>query len=74
MRYSEFRDLVVDVLGPVGPTLVRDQVLGGLGDRTAEQALDDGVDPRLVWRVLCDAIEVPEELRWGHDRPRPGRR
>nr|WP_297426428.1 DUF3046 domain-containing protein [uncultured Actinotalea sp.] len=73
MRYSEFRELVTDVLGPVGPTLVRDQVLGPLGDRTAEEALADGVDPRVVWRALCDAMEVPERERWGHDRPQRGR-
>ncbi|EYR63352.1 hypothetical protein N866_01255 [Actinotalea ferrariae CF5-4] len=73
MRYSEFRDLVDDVLGPVGPTLVRDQVLGPLGERTAQEALDDGVEPRAVWRALCDAMDVPEALRWGHDRPRRAR-
>lgn len=73
VRYSEFRELVTDVLGPVGPTLVRDQVLGQLGDRTAQQALDDGLDPRTVWRALCDAMEVPEALQWGHDRPRRDR-
>ncbi|WP_225754120.1 DUF3046 domain-containing protein [Actinotalea sp. Marseille-Q4924] len=73
MRYSEFRELVTDVLGPIGPTLVRDQVLGPLGDRTAQEALDDGLDPRLVWRALCDAMDVPDGLRWGHDRPRRAR-
>jgi hypothetical protein len=71
VRYSEFQDLVVDVFGPqVGQALVRDQVLGGLGDRTAVAALDDGEEPRVVWRALCDAMGVPEAQRWGSDRPR----
>ncbi|MDT0165565.1 DUF3046 domain-containing protein [Actinotalea sp. AC32] len=70
MRYSEFRELVREVLGPqVGPALVRDQVLGALGDRTAQEALDQGVDPRVVWRALCDAMGVPEHERLGRDHP-----
>lgn len=75
MRYSEFRELVRDVLGPqLGPSLVRDQVLGVLDDRTAQQALDDGVDPRTVWRALCDAMGVPEAQRLGPDLPMKERR
>jgi hypothetical protein len=71
VRYSEFEELVGDVFGPqVGRALVADQVIGALGDRTARQALDDGEEPRAVWRALCDAMEVPEAHRWGSDRPR----
>jgi len=73
MRYSEFWELVDDVLGPLGRTLVRDQVVGALDDRTAEQALAAGEDPAVVWRALCDALEVPAALRWGHDKPKPRR-
>lgn len=69
MRYSEFWELVDDVLGPLGRTLVRDQVVGALGDRTAEQALAAGEEPVVVWRALCDALDVPAGLRWGRDRP-----
>ncbi len=70
VRYSEFWDLVDDVLGPLGRTLTRDLVVGALGDRTSEQALADGEDPAAVWRALCDAQDVPTALRWGRDRPR----
>lgn len=74
MRYSEFWDLVDDVFGPrIGRTLVTDQVLGPLGERTGAQALEDGEEPRVVWRALCDAMDVPKELRWGSDRRPPGR-
>lgn len=72
MRYSEFWELVDDVLGPEGRTLARDLTIGALDDRTAVVALDDGVAPEVVWRALCDAQDVPTELRWG--RPRPRRR
>lgn len=70
MRYSEFWELVDGVFGRLGRTLAADQVISTLDDRTAEQALDDGEDPALVWRGLCDAMEVPAAERWGPDRRR----
>ena len=49
MRYSEFWSLVDDVFGDAyGRTLASVQVLTELGSRTAVQALDDGVEPRVV--------------------------
>ncbi len=44
-------------------TLVQDLVLSSLGERTPNQALEAGWDPKQVWRVLCDAFEVPAERR-----------
>lgn len=68
VRYKEFWDLVDEVFGRAyGRTLAQDQVLAQLEDRTAAQCLDDGVEPRLVWHVLCDALEVPTQQRWGTD-------
>jgi hypothetical protein len=55
-------------------TLASDQVLGALADRTAVQALADGLEPRAVWRALCDAMEIPEQRRWGSEQPRSSRR
>ena len=71
MRYSEFWELVEEVFGPIGRTLTTDQVLGVLGDRTSVQALEEGEDPRRVWRALCDAMEVPESERLGPAVRRP---
>ena len=72
MRYSEFRQLVDEVLGPrVGRALVQDLVLGALGNRTAAEALEQGEEPRTVWHALCDAMDVPDEQRWGRDARRP---
>lgn len=70
VRYSEFWELVDDVLGPTGRTVARDVVVSALADRTAVEALDGGADPAVVWRALCDVAEVPPGLRWGRDRPR----
>ena len=70
MRYSEFWELVDAVFGRLGRTLAADQAIGALGDRTAERALADGEDPAVVWRGLCDAMDVPAVQRWGPDRRR----
>ncbi|MDF2848499.1 MAG: hypothetical protein K0R97_2481, partial [Oerskovia sp.] len=54
VRYREFWQLVDEVFGSAyGRALTRDQVLGALGDRTAVQAIEDGVEPRHVWHALC---------------------
>jgi len=72
MRNREFWQLVDEVFGErYGRTLAADQVLGDLGDRTAAQAIEDGIEPRTVWHVLCDAMDVPEQQRWGTDARRP---
>lgn len=71
MRYREFWQLVDEVLGSAhGRALVRELVLPGLGDRTAEQALDFGIEPRDVWHALCDELDVPDRQRWGFDQHR----
>lgn len=75
MRHSDFWLLMDDVFGAsYARTLASDQVLGALADRTAVQALADGLEPRAVWRALCDAMEIPEQRRWGSDQPRSSRR
>ncbi|MCV2393468.1 DUF3046 domain-containing protein [Actinotalea sp. M2MS4P-6] len=71
MKYSEFWDAVVDLFGDrMGRVLVDEQVLSGLDDRTAAQALEAGEEPRAVLWALCDAMDVPEARRWGPDLPR----
>nr|WP_221247384.1 DUF3046 domain-containing protein [Gordonia humi] len=43
--------------------MLNDHVLVELGGRTGAQAIEDGVDPREVWRALCREFDVPPE-RW----------
>jgi hypothetical protein len=43
-------------------SVARDYVLAGLGHRTVEQALADGVDPKIIWREVCADFDVPERL------------
>lgn len=71
MRNREFWLLVDEVFGvQYGKTLANDQYLTELRNMTAAQAIEDGVDPRIVWHVLCDALDVPDEQRWGKDKHR----
>ncbi|CAM5793332.1 DUF3046 domain-containing protein [Cellulomonas persica] len=72
MRYSEFWELVEEVLGSAhGRELVATLVVGALDNRTAAAALEDGQDPRTVWHALCDELDIPESRRWGADQRRP---
>jgi hypothetical protein len=44
-------------------SVAKDFVLAGLGGRTVDQALADGVDAKTVWRAVCETFDVPERLR-----------
>ena len=62
VRLTEFHDLVEGRFGRVRSTsMLVDHVLTGLDGRTATQAIEDGVDPRDVWRALCADFEVPRD-------------
>lgn len=61
VRLTEFQELVEGQFGEMrGASLLVDHVLSGFG-RTAAQAIEDGVDPRDVWRALCADFDVPRD-------------
>ncbi|PFG28546.1 Protein of uncharacterised function (DUF3046) [Corynebacterium renale] len=67
MRLAEFFQLIEDEFGTVKADFVyHSHFLAGLGG-TAEQLIDDGVDPNRVWGQLCDDFEVPADRRLGRD-------
>lgn len=69
MRLTEFHQLVQDVFGErEGKWIVHSHVVAGLSG-TAEELIEQGVDPRKVWQGLCDDFDVPEDQRLGIDRP-----
>jgi len=41
----------------------RDHVFAELGGRTVEEALEAGIDPRDVWKAVCNAYDVPPARR-----------
>jgi Protein of unknown function (DUF3046) len=62
VRLTEFHELVEAQFGAVrGTSMLVDHVLTWLGGRTAEQAIEDGVEPREVWRALCADFDVPRD-------------
>ena len=46
-----------------GDSLARDHVFSDLGGRTVLEALDAGVNPKAVWRAVCDSFDVPAGRR-----------
>ena len=62
MRLTEFHELVEGQFGGVrASSMMVDHVLTALGGRTPAQAIEDGVDPREVWRALCADFDVPRD-------------
>jgi hypothetical protein len=64
LRLSRFEELVRDEFGyEFSQVLLADQALISLNDLTAHQALERGVDPEIVWRAICNDLQIPKE-RW----------
>ena len=64
MRLSQFQELMNDEFGPgYAAVLLKDLALQGLADRTANQCIEQGEDPKEVWLAICAAEGVPKE-RW----------
>jgi hypothetical protein len=64
VRLTEFWDLMRAQFGEVyAQSVAKDFVFDQLGGRTVERALADGLDPKVVWRAVCDTFKVPENLR-----------
>jgi Protein of unknown function (DUF3046) len=62
MRLTEFHELVREQFGVMrSSSMIVDHVLTDFGGRTAAQALEDGVEPRDVWRALCADFDVPRD-------------
>jgi hypothetical protein len=43
--------------------IARDHVFSELDGLTVDQALEAGVPARTIWRVVCEAFDVPVERR-----------
>lgn len=64
MRATVFRRLMTQEFGEVrGEMLASNHVLAGLGGRTADEALAAGMEPKAVWRAVCEGLEIPKERR-----------
>jgi hypothetical protein len=64
VRLTYFRELMEGEFGAARAAAVsHDHVFADLGGRTVEQALEAGIDPREVWKAVCDAYDVPRARR-----------
>ncbi|MEJ5945111.1 DUF3046 domain-containing protein [Pseudokineococcus basanitobsidens] len=68
MRLSEFWRLMDEEFGAgYARSVASSQVVGALGSRTPDEALEGGVPPREVWAAVCEVMDVPPERRLGRD-------
>ena len=64
MRHSEFWSRMEDVLGSrYAQPWASQQVIGSLGGRTVQEALDAGVSPQEVWREVWRVLDLPPSQR-----------
>ncbi|MFM1993734.1 MAG: hypothetical protein RL537_423 [Actinomycetota bacterium] len=64
MRLSRFYELVQDEFGPdFAAVVLSDTRLDLLSDKTPQELLAAGEDPRIVWEAICRQLAIPEE-RW----------
>ena len=69
MRMSRFWELMEDEFGAGYAHVLADSLVLKDYDGTAQAALDEGVDPKLIWREICLIQEVPEERWFGVEKP-----
>jgi hypothetical protein len=63
---SEFLRALADEFGEVmSHSVSKDVIVGSLGNRSAIEALDSGIDPKVVWAALCEVMDVPRDRRHG---------
>jgi hypothetical protein len=64
MRHSEFWERMTLHLGPgYARVWAGTQVMAELDGRTASEALEAGVDPKVVWRAVHANLELPARER-----------
>lgn len=73
MRRSEFQRAVDTEFGARAASVTAELTLGGVGYRTAAEAIADGVALREVWLALCVETDIPESRRHGAGRLDPRR-
>lgn len=71
MRLSRFHELVEDEFGPeFAPVVLTDTRLDRLSDRTPQELLAAGEDPKTIWQAICQQLAVPAE-RWQGNNKTP---
>ena len=64
MRLTAFWERMREQFGDAyAASVAKDYALAGLGGRTVDQAMAEGIDPKAVWRAVCEAFAIPEKPR-----------
>jgi hypothetical protein len=64
VRLTDFWWRMEDHFGASYATSVaRDQVIGPLGGRSINEALEAGENPKQVWLAVCEHFEIPVAQR-----------
>lgn len=64
MRLTDFWERMDAALGPTyARSWAHDFVLSELGDKTVDQALEEGEDAQRVWRAVHSALQLPQRDR-----------
>lgn len=64
MRITVLRQRMAEEFGTIrADHLTRDYVFSGLDGRTVEQAIDEGLSAREIWREVCTTFDIPDERR-----------
>ena len=58
---TDFQERIETQFGRIrGDSMLIDHVMLALDGRTGAQAIEAGVDPKVVWRALCEEFDVPK--------------
>jgi Protein of unknown function (DUF3046) len=64
MRLTDFWARMEEHFGAsYAPSVARDQIIGRLGGRSVNDALEAGEDPKRVWLAVCEHFEIPVPQR-----------
>ena len=72
MKVSEFWRAMDYEFGPaLSQHLAKDLVLSELGQRTAQEALEAGLEVQSIWRAVCSSQDLSEDSWFGPDLGEP---
>lgn len=64
MRITVLRQRMAEEFGTIrADHLSRDYLFSGLGGRTVEQAIEEGLPATRIWWEVCTTFDIPEERR-----------
>ncbi len=64
MRHTEFWSRMENHLGEsYARSWASSVVIGSIGGRTTQEALDAGVAPKEIWRAVCEVLDLPASER-----------